>query len=127
LYQVYVHHLVFGAGALAYIGKAQDQTFADRFSQHQENWLKWESDVAIRLGRLASGFYRTEEEWADLLTDAEKLTIYWHTPPYNAHHITEYLGAPLRIQNWGARGSLLPEYSDPTEWRPHRPDDKCES
>src|SRR5262245_54679337 len=36
LYQIYAHHLVFGAGALVYIGKAQEQTFAVRFAQHWE-------------------------------------------------------------------------------------------
>jgi hypothetical protein len=34
LYQIYAHHLVFGSGALVYIGKAQEQTFGVRIAQH---------------------------------------------------------------------------------------------
>jgi hypothetical protein len=129
LYQVYVHHLVFGAGALVYIGKSERQTFATRFGQHWEDWLKWESDVSIRLGRIAEGYYRTDDnwqEWMEILSDVERLTVFWHTPPYNSHYIKGYQGPALRIQNWGNRGSLLPEYSDPSQWKPRRPDDVCE-
>jgi len=127
LYQIYTHHLVFGAGSLVYIGKAEKQHFACRFKQHREDWLGWESDVSIRLGRLAPGAYRTDDnwqEWSQLITDAEKLTVYWHTPPYNSHYITGYDGQALWIQNWGNRGSLLPEYS--SHWKPLRPDDAAE-
>lgn len=102
LYQVYLQHLVFGAGALVYIGKAERQTYATRFAQHLEDWLKWESDVSIRLGRLADGYFRTDDEWQEwmqLLGDAERLTVFWHTPPYNSHYITGYQGPSLRIQN----------------------------
>ncbi|HEY7156157.1 MAG TPA: hypothetical protein VH575_19485 [Gemmataceae bacterium] len=127
LYQIYSHHLIFGAGALVYIGKAERQTFADRLDQHWEGWLKWESDVSIRLGRLSPADYRVDDnwqEWSQLLSDAEKLSVYWYTPPYNSHYIspnTEFNSRALWIQNWGNRGSLLPEYS--SHWKPLRPDD----
>jgi hypothetical protein len=124
LYQVYAHDVVFGAAALLYIGKAQEQTFASRFAQHWEGWLKWESDVSVRLGRLSAADYRADDgwqEWGRLLADAEKLSVFWHCPPYNPRHITGYHGLELQIQNWGNRGSLLPEYS--SHWKPLRPDD----
>ena len=80
--------------------------------------------MSVRLGRLALADYRGDDnwvEWTQLLSDAEKLTVFWHTPPYNSHHITGYYGRELQIQNWGNRGSLLPEYS--SHWKPLRPDD----
>ncbi len=88
LYQIYAHHVVFGAGALVCIGKAQEQTFAARFAQHEE-WLDLENDVSIRLGRLAPADYRADDgwqEWGQLLTDAERLSVFWHSPPYNSHY-----------------------------------------
>lgn len=127
LYQIYTHHLIFGAGTLVYIGKAEEQTFACRLKQHWESWLKWEDDVSIRLGRLNAADFRTDDdwqEWSQLLSEAEKLSVYWHTPPYNSHYIspnTEFNKIILWIQNWGKRGSLLPEYS--SSWKPLRPDD----
>jgi hypothetical protein len=124
LYQTYAHHLVYGPGSLVYLGEAQEQTFAMRFLQHWEEWLKSENDVSIRLGRLAPADYRADDdwkEWEQLLSDAEKLSVFWHSPPYNPHFITAYFGQELRIQNWGNRGSLLPEYS--SHWKPLRPDD----
>jgi hypothetical protein len=127
LYQIYAHHMVFGAGALVYVGKAQDQTFSARFAQH-DHWLKDENDVSIRLGVLWREDYRTDDdwkEWAGLLADAERLTVFWHSPPYNCHYITGYSGQPLQIQNWRNRGSLLAEYS--SHWKPLRPDDACEA
>ena len=48
LYEVYSHHVVFGPGSLVYIGKAQEQTFTDRFEQHEREWLSEENDVTIR-------------------------------------------------------------------------------
>lgn len=124
LYQIYSQHIVFGPDALVYLGKAQEQTFAARFQQHWQDWLKWENDVTIRLGRLAPSDYRSDDdwqEWGDLLSSAERLSVFWHTPPYNSHFITGYGGPELQIQNWGNRGRLLPEYS--SHWKPLRPDD----
>jgi hypothetical protein len=133
LYQIYARHIVFGPGSLVYVGKAEQQTFGTRFSQHEE-WLREESDVQIRLGRPqtidgrvfkgAEGWTGADEdEWCRLTSDAEALTIYWHSPPYNSACIWDYNGQPLWVQNTGDRGSLLPEYSShwPSTTGPVRP------
>ena len=54
LYQIYGHHIVYGANSLLYIGKAESLTFSQRFSQHRSGWLSEEEGVSIRIGRIAS-------------------------------------------------------------------------
>lgn len=113
LYQIYGRHVIFGFGSLLYIGMARDQTLAARFRQHQAEWLSNEEAVTVRVGRIVSEDYAHEPpqwpDWCRLLTDAEALEIYSHSPPYNASNISEYKGQPLRIINIGERGSLLAE------------------
>jgi hypothetical protein len=124
LYQIYAHHTVFGPNSLVYIGKAEQQTFAVRFTQHWENWLTNEREATIYLGRVWWEDRRQDDEWAEwaqLVSDAEKLLIHWHTPPYNSQFITEYSGRPLHVQCWGDRGRLLPEFSSHRQLL--RPDD----
>lgn len=124
IYQVYGEHVVFGSGALLYIGKACDQTFGERFVQHVK-WLDYESDPFIRVGRIESDCYQSDAEWERLVDCVEALTIYWHSPPYNSRCIVRYDKPEfIRVQNWGHRGRLMPEYSSPSEWR--RPDDAKE-
>lgn len=110
LYQVYGDHLVFGPVALLYVGMTADQKFAARFKQHKARWLQFDTGVEIRLGRLR------DKNDMRVIGDVEALTIWWHSPPYNCKHIWGYDGAPLRIQNWGARGRLHAEYS--SHWTP---------
>ncbi len=132
LYQIYAHHPVFGAGALVYIGKAEKQTFACRLKQHLEGFLSGENDISFRLGRLyrdekLENAYDYGEEWSQLLSEAEKLSVFWNTPPYNSHYIQGYnVSMDLRIQNWGNRGSILMEYSRPYWIKSLRPDDSVE-
>jgi hypothetical protein len=118
IYQIYGNHLVFGAGVLLYVGRALESTFGKRFVKHRA-WIREESDdVAIRLGRI-QGVAVAESHWHKLAEDLEALTIYWHSPPYNSDCINDYKGAPLRVQSWRNRGSLLPEYS--SHWKAPRP------
>ena len=103
-----------------------DRSFCERFKEHEKEWLHEENDVLIRLGRLWKEDYKHDPpEWTDwrlLLPDVEALLIYWHSPPYNSRHITEYKGQPLYLQNWGNRGSIIPECS--TDWQFPRPRDE---
>ncbi len=136
LYQIYAHHPVFGAGSLVYIGMARDQTFKNRLHQHiepPEGWLSGENDISFRLGRLykdenlEKAYDYGSEEWRRFLSEAEILSVFWNTPPYNSQYIKEYKGSEnLRIQNWGNRGSILMEYSTPYWKKPLRPDDSAE-
>lgn len=112
VYQIYGQHVVFGANALLYIGVTAGQTFSARLVQHRERWLKYEDDVAIRLGIVAGATSSRD------LLDIEALTIWWHSPPYNSKNIWSYNGSALRIQNFGSRGRLHPEYS--SHWKPNR-------
>lgn len=130
LYQVYGTHAVFGPTSLLYIGMAMDQTFAKRSEQHAR-WLRYESDVSVRLGRIEKHDYEWEPkrwtDWKSVLGQVESLTIFWHSPPYNSQSIVQpKVIEPLRVQNWGDRGRLLPEYSWP--WEPvTRPDGSGET
>ncbi len=129
LYQVYGYHVVFGPGALLYIGMARDQTFAARVRQHHVEWLREENDVRMRIGRISPEDYEHDpqgwKDWEKLVTDTEALLIYWHSPPYNSRNISEYRGQALHVQNWGDRGSLLPECT--SHWQPLRPRDNDET
>lgn len=126
VYQIYARHVVFGAGALVYVGRADDQTFGARLRQHRKGWLRFETEVEVRLGRLHKQDYSGDREWSALIKDAEALTTYWHTPPYNSKNIVEYVGSELRIQNWHDRGALLPEVSSHWPVLPPRPDGDSE-
>ncbi|MCP3993468.1 MAG: hypothetical protein GY722_00170 [bacterium] len=128
LYQIYGHHVVFGAKSLLYVGKVTEQTFATRFKQHQAEWLHEDTDVWIHVGRIDKRDYKKEQEswsdWTTIVTDAESLLIYWHSPPYNSQGLSKYDGQELRVQNRGERGSMLPESS--SDWRPARPVDSAD-
>ena len=114
LYQIYGHHIIFGADSLLYIGKAESLTFSQRFNQHRSEWLWEEEGVSIRIGRIASEDYAYDppdwSDWREILRDAEALTIYWHSPPYNSQNISDYNGQPLKVVNKGERGDLVAEY-----------------
>ncbi len=123
-YQIDSHHVVFGPSALVYIGMAAEQTFGVRFKQHEAYWLSEENDVEIRVGRLWPDDYvkdRGGRDWKQLLSDTEALLVHWHSPPYNTQHIIDYTGQALHVQNWGNRGSILPECT--SEWDAPRPRD----
>ncbi|HEX5746265.1 MAG TPA: hypothetical protein VFZ09_08470 [Archangium sp.] len=128
LYQIYGIHEVFGPQSLLYIGKAEHLSFAERINQHLSNWLSSNSDAQVRLGLLHPKDYKHEpkdwSDWKQLLRDTEALTIFWHTPPYNSRNISHYSGPTLRVQNFGQRGRLLPEFS--TDWVPPKPMDSDE-
>ncbi len=127
LFQIYGHHIVFGAGSLLYIGMTTEQTFGVRFRQHHDEWIKdEEKDVFIHIGRLNEDDYEHDPpewtDWSQLVKDTEALLINWHTPPYNSRNISDYTGQPLNVQSWGDRGSLL--LACTSEWkRPRRPKD----
>ena len=113
LYQIYGRHIIFGADSLLYIGMARDQTFGQRLSQHNTEWLWEEEGLSIRLGRIHIEDYASDppdwSDWRQVLGDVEALEIYWHSPPYNSANISEYNGQRLQVVNKGERGSLVAE------------------
>lgn len=104
LYQIYGHHIVYGADSLLYIGET-GQTFSQRFNDHAV-WLEEEEGVFIRVGRIASEDYNEQ-----VRKDAEALAIYWHSPAYNSLNIEDYNGQPLIVVNSGERGDLCEKLS----------------
>ena len=145
LYQIYGTHPVYGANALLYIGRARDQTFGIRFTDHPKLGapaeLRWEDNglqYRIHTGRVhlkESEPRPTKARLRTRLAMAEHLLISAHSPAWNAQHV----GAPpkqpryhdFHILNWGQHGVLLPEVSgsritndavyssladDPMEW-----------
>src|SRR3989338_3983394 len=59
LYQIYGRHILYGRDVLLYVGQAVDQTFSQRFRQHDKDWLKdeWEG-IRIYLGYLDDEKYK---------------------------------------------------------------------
>ena len=111
LYQIYGHHIIFGAGSLLYIGMTR-YTFSQRFAEHA-GWLEEEEGLSVYVGRIVEEDYEHEphwEDWENLLRDAEALTIYWHSPPYNSSNIGTYNGQRLEVINLGNYGSLCERY-----------------
>ena len=93
LYQIYGTHNIFGPNSLLYLGKAEEQSFADRIPAHIE-WIEWEpSSNEIYFGRLCSTEPMTEArdtEWCTDIDVAERLLIYFSSPPYNSKNIHSY-------------------------------------
>lgn len=112
LYQYYGDHHVYGNSALLYIGKAQDQTFARRISQH--NWEIWaSSNIAIYIGKVHSDESLELDEWWRQINLAERILIQSHSPSFNSSNLNSinHKGEDTRVLNWGTRMKLLPEAS----------------
>jgi hypothetical protein len=116
VYQVYGSHPVYGSDVLIYIGKAVQQTFGVRIPQ--SGWDEYNGDpdnLKVYVGRLA-GTEPTpaDEEWSRLIDLVEKLLIVAHWPGGNSANINadfEKMDQDVRVMNWGAYRSLLPEVS----------------
>lgn len=108
LYMIYGTHVIFDRDSLLYIGKSADQSFGQRFSQH-EKWLDKEEDIQIFLGRIDED---SEQKWQRLVSVAERLLIYYHSPPYNSEYINSHsVQGDYRIMNLGSFRDLVPEIS----------------
>ena len=91
IYQVYGTHNVLGDNTLLYIGIACDQPFSVRFAQHAE-WFQHEiSDLQIYVGRVGGAAQPpNDQEWTNSIKTAERLLIYFCSPPYNSQHLNGY-------------------------------------
>ena len=87
IYQVYGSHHVYGSDALLYIGKAERETFADRFAQPDHAY--WCGDnhdsgrLQIYVGRLFGEATPDDETWNNYIDLAERLLIQAHRPAEN--------------------------------------------
>ena len=116
LYQIYGRHIIFGDDSLLYIGMTTS-TFRSRFFSGREPHIEWlveEEGVSVYVGRIVEEDYKHDpphwSDWQNVLKDAEALTIYWHSPPYNSSNIETYNGQQLKVVNLGNPGDLCAEY-----------------
>lgn len=116
IYQLYGTHSVHGADSLLYIGKAQERSFGQRLREHQNEWTEWEaSGVTAYLGRLGGTTVMTKDrwpEWEDQIARAERLLIYFCSPPYNSSGVKTFSSMrPTMVLNHKRRYRLPQEIS----------------
>ena len=114
LYQIYGTHNIYGPDTLLYIGKSQKRTCSERFSEHKE-WAEYEAtSVDIYLGRLGGvDSTPSDRNWEDQIDQAERLLIYYCTPPYNSQGLNKLGKIPTTIVlNYGKRKKLPHEFSN---------------
>ena len=89
LYQIYGTHPVFGQDALLRIGQANGRTFFGSLPWYQGHWEQWEPDrYNVYLGRLGGWEPVDDNRWGVLIDNAEAITIFNVSPPYNSSRIT---------------------------------------
>jgi hypothetical protein len=120
IYQIYGDHPVYGENLLLYIGKAQDQTYSMRLTQHFNGGFITESHIPKFTRLHLSYFCKTDgvnnDNWGEYIGLVEKILINAHFPAYNSQEIKgvmdkEQFKKELLIMNWEERGKLLPELS----------------
>jgi hypothetical protein len=90
IYQIYGTHDIFGPDSLLYIGRARDNSFAERIPYHLD-WIVWGSvPVRIFVGRLGGTEKIDDDSWNYMIDTAEKLLIYYTSPPYNSQNLQSY-------------------------------------
>ena len=83
VYQIYGTHNIYGPDTLLYIGKTEKNSFGERISWHNEEWTYDEgSDVDIYLGCIDSKERMNKSKRNNQIDRAERLLIYYATPPY---------------------------------------------
>jgi len=129
LYQIYGKHILYGKGpkkeALLYIGQAVQQTFSQRFKQHEE-WIKEEGkDIKIYLGRLNASNCssdRDNKSWGWYVKVAEAILIYKYMPCYNSSLKWEYPDVrfpfkSVQIRHDGRRRHLKKNDNAPRDYK----------
>jgi hypothetical protein len=119
LYQFYGWHNVFGPRSLLYIG--QTENLPARIAKHEELWARWEWEVEVFVGEVIE----PGKGPGDAVEEAEKLLIWWHSPPYNAQHVggdEPAVEGHLRVVNLGVYARL----HQVVQWDRHVEHDKEE-
>ena len=120
VYQVYGFHPIYGNDVLLYIGKAAQQTFAKRLSQEAWEFNVDHKNITFYVGRLFSDTQpNSEDEWDNMIDQAERMLIYAHEPARNSSNILNVTKDKaklkefknIRIFNYDNYRSLMPEIS----------------
>ncbi len=118
IYQIYGYHPIYGDNVLLYIGKTLTQTFSKRISQ--EGWENNNDykNFQIYVGRLFNTKQEPPKNWDNIISKAEQMLIYSHSPAKNSsnivsvtkkHKLKEFEN--IRILNYDNHRSLMPEVS----------------
>jgi hypothetical protein len=112
IYQIYGTHNIFGENTLLYIGKAEQQEFGVRLAQHSDWIINEQNEIKIYLGRLGGINTISDEEWVEQINIAEKLLIYFCSPPYNSSNINYYeISNDQIVLNFGKKNRIPYEVS----------------
>ncbi|MCD6365532.1 MAG: hypothetical protein J7M14_06615 [Planctomycetes bacterium] len=129
IYQIYGAHPVYGSNVLLYIGKADRQTFSKRILQEYWTFNSDSKNIEIYIGKLFAKNQPSNDEWGNLISHAEKLLIYTHSPAQNSanintlskdHQILSEI-RNVRVINYDNYRDLMPEvsgdiYIDSLDW-----------
>ena len=123
LYQIYGKHILCGADTLLYIGQSTSQTFSWRLNQHNKEWLQYEEDIQVYLGRVYDPKKHSKtdklESWESDIKIAEKILIYKYSPNHNNREISEPPKLPfenIRLIHGGKRHKLESEDNAPKDY-----------
>lgn len=90
IYQIYGNHNIKGPETLLHIGQANKRKFNKRIEEHT-GWIKDQySHISIYVGRLGGVNDLEMKDWESFIDIAEKLLIYYCSPPYNSLNISYY-------------------------------------
>lgn len=124
VYQIYGNHILCRENTLLYVGQATDQTFSQRFKQHEKEWLKKEKKIKIYLGRIEGLHYKEKDNWCAWRRDvdiAESVLIYKYTPHYNSVGLWDYPQlkpyTKVKLVHIGGKNKLATEDNVPKDYR----------
>ena len=117
IYQVYGYHPVYGDNVLLYIGKTIKQTFAKRLSKEGWEYNHDYKNIQIYVGRLFEVKQPSIEHWENMISKAEQMLIYAHSPAKNSSNILSITKSKdklqefekIRVLNYDNHRSLMPE------------------
>ena len=130
--QVYGTHPVFGDDSLLFIGRGFEMRFGGAV-EALEPWLRFlPSEPAFYLGRLGAAAPVDEAAWSALTEAAERLLVFFHSPPWNSKGVDQHgVAEPTLVLNLGRSHRLAIEVStlwstsswdpDGGPWRPFEP------
>lgn len=119
VYQVYGCHPIYGNNVLLYIGKTEQQTFAKRISQEAWEYDTDSKNIQFYVGRLFDKKQPSNDVWDRLISLAERILIFVHSPARNSSHILNISKNSdvlkefenIRVMNYDNYRSLMPEVS----------------